>query len=206
MTGLFKIFLGALALPGKFEGLFNGVVNATLSLGLGIDGLTESFFLGIEDLVYLVIVIFTIISKYLNCIISFFVNLPSCFISHVISFVFSVLYLIFPLTAWIFWMLTGFDLMPYFDKAFDFIYDGDDMLAKYIGFNFFKFPPSIIKQCYTCNGKVTKLRDILVDVSQIKDVGNKIAYDMTKTVPRLMKPAMPYIYKTADALDQVFFQ
>ena len=206
LTGLFKIFLAALALPGKFEGMFNGVTNATLSLATGIEGLSRSLYVGIEDLVYLVIVIFTIVSKYMNCFISFLVNLPSCFISHVISFVFSVLYLIFPLTAWIFRMLTGFDLMPHFDKAFEAISDGDDVLATYTGFNFLKFPPSIIKQCYTCNGKVVKLRDILVDVSQIKEVGDKISYDMTKTVPRLMKPAMPYIYKTADALDQVFFQ
>jgi hypothetical protein len=206
LTGLFKIFLAALKIPSKFEKMFEGVTNAGLSLGTGLEGIFQSTFLGIEDLVYLVIVIYTIASKYFNCFILFLVNLPSCFISHVITCVFSVLYLIFPLTAWIFRTLTGFDLMPHFDKAFEVIYDGDDMLAKVIGFNFLKFPPSIIKQCYTCNGKVIKLRDILKDVSKIKDVGDKIAYDMTKTVPRFMKPAMPYIYKTANAVDEVFFQ
>jgi len=206
LTGLFKIFLAALKIPSKFEKMFEGVTNAGLSLGTGLEGIFQSSVLGIEDLVYLVIVIYTIASKYFNCFILFLVNLPSCFISHVITCVFSVLYLIFPLTAWIFRMLTGFDLMPHFDKAFEVIYDGDDMLAKVIGFNFLKFPPSIIKQCYTCNGKVIKLRDILTDVSKIKDVGDKIAYDMTKTVPRLMKPAMPFIYKTASAVDEVFFQ
>ena len=206
LTGLFKIFLAALKIPSKFEKMFEGVTNAGLSLGTGLEGIFQSTFLGIEDLVYLVIVIYTIASKYFNCFILFLVNLPSCFISHVITCVFSVLYLIFPLTAWIFRTLTGFDLMPHFDKAFEVIYDGDDMLAKVIGSNFLKFPPSIIKQCYTCNGKVIKLRDILKDVSKIKDVGDKIAYDMTKTVPRFMKPAMPYIYKTANAVDEVFFQ
>jgi hypothetical protein len=147
LTGLFKIFLAALKIPSKFEKMFEGVTNAGLSLGTGLEGIFQSTFLGIEDLVYLVIVIYTIASKYFNCFILFLVNLPSCFISHVITCVFSVLYLIFPLTAWIFRTLTGFDLMPHFDKAFEVIYDGDDMLAKVIGFNFLKFPPSIIKQC-----------------------------------------------------------
>jgi hypothetical protein len=198
--------LAALALPGKFESMFDGVVNSGIALGMGIEGLGQSLYLGVEDLVFLVIAIYTIISKYINCFISFLVNLPSCFISHVITCVFSVLYLIFPLTAWIFRMFTGFDLMPYFDAAFESISDGDDYIATYTGFNFLKFPPSIIKQCYTCNGKVVRVRDILKDVSKIKDVGDKISYDMTKTIPRYMKPAMPYIYKTANAIDRVFFQ
>ena len=206
LAGLFKIFLAVLQIPTKFEKLFEGVTNAGLALATGLEGITESTFLGIEDLVYLAIVMFTIASKYANCVISFIVNLPGCFISHVITCIFSVLYLIFPLTAWIFWMLTDIDLMPYFDAAFEVIYDGDDMFAKIIGFNFLKFPPSIIKQCYTCNGKVVKLRDILKDVMKIKDVGDKISFDMTKRVPRFMKPAMPHIYKTANAVDQVFFQ
>jgi len=206
LAGLFKIFLAALKIPTKFDKIFQGVTNAGLSLATGIEGAVRSTYLGIEDLIYLAIVLFTIASKYMNCFISFLINLPSCFISHVITCIFSILYLIFPLSAWIFWMLTGFDLMPYYDAAFDVIYDGDDMLSKIIGFHFLKFPPSIIKQCYTCNGKVVRLRDILKDVMKIKDVGDKISFDMTKTIPRYMKPAMPFIYKTADAVDQVFFQ
>lgn len=204
LAGLFKIFLAVLKIPTQFDTIFKGVTNAGLSLATGIGGITQTTFLGLKDLVILVIAVYTFVAKYIGCFINFLVNLPSCFISHVITCIFSVLYLIFPLTAWIFWMLTDFDLMPYFETAFDHIADGDDMLASYIGFNFLKFPPAIIKKCYTCNGETLRLKTVLTDALKIKRVGDIISHDATKTVPQYMAPAMPYLYNTADAVQKLF--
>ena len=101
-------------------------------------------------------------------------------------------------------MLTDFDLMPYFETAFEHIADGDDVLATYTGFNFLKFPPAIIKQCYTCNGETLRLKTVMTDALKIKRVGDIISHDATKTVPQYMAPAMPYLYNTADAVKKVF--
>jgi len=204
--GLFEIFLKVLTIPEKFGQILGGMTNAGLALTSGVGGIVESAFLGLEDLIYLAIFIITLISKYLNCFIMFIVNLPSCFTSHILTVVFGVLYLIFPLTAFIVWMGTGFDLMPYYDQGFDMVDSMDDSMAEVIGFHLTKFPPSIIKQCYTCNNKVIRLRDIVKDVGGIREVGAKIAHDLTVVVPEYMKPAMPFIYKTADYIGQAFLE
>ena len=206
LAGLFKIFIAALKIPTKFDLITQGFTNAGLSLATGIEGIAKSAYLGLEDIIFGIIVLYTIVSKYMGCFLSFLMNLPGCFVAHIISCVFSVLYLIFPLTSWIFYTGTGISLMPFYNAGFDTLDSFDDMIYPYTGFYFTKFPPSITKQCYTCNGKVIRLRDILKDVSKFSEVGDKFSHDMTKTVPRYMKPAMPYIHKTADAIDQVFFQ
>ena len=204
LAGLFKIFLEALKIPTQFDTILSGVTNAGLALATGIGGLTQTTFLGLQDVVVVVIAIYTFLAKYFDCFINFVVTLPQCFISHVLTCMFSILYLIFPLTAWIIWMLTGFDLMPYFEDAFDHIADGDDMFAEYTGFNFLKLPPAIIKTCYTCHGETLRLKDIIKDALKIKDVGDLISHDATKTVPQYMAPAMPYLNNTAAAVSKLF--
>jgi hypothetical protein len=202
--GLLKLIISILKIPMKFDMIFEGITSAGLALSLGLEGAVKSTFLGVEDLVALFTFLVSFFMKYLNCIVSFFVNLPACFVAHIITCVASVLYLIFPLTAFIFKFGTGIDLMPMFESAFKRISDGDDMMAGYIGFHFTKFPPAIIKKCYTCNNKVIKVNDILTDAAKLKTVGDKVAYDMTKKVPDYMRPAMPHIKRTGKIVEKVF--
>ena len=204
LTGLFKIFIAALKIPTKFDLIFNGVKSAGTSLALGIEGAIKSTFLGIEDLVLLVIALFTFFMKYITCIFKFFINLPYCFISHIITCISSIIYLIFPFTSFLFWMGTGIELMPYYEVMFSYIDEFDDKFAEIAGFHFAKFPRSIIKTCYTCNNKVIRLNDILKDAMKIRRVGDKINKDANQTIPRYMKPAMPHIYKTAYYVNKVF--
>lgn len=204
LKGLIKIFLGALKLPTKFDSIFSGLESAGNSLAFGLEGIVKSMFLGLEDVILLCIAIFVFLSKYFVCFITFIINLPSCFITHVITAVSSVLYLIFPLTSYIFWSGTGVSLMPFYEVGFAQVGAFDDMFYILFGFNLFKLPPSIIKKCYTCNGKILKLKDVINDAMKISKVGDKISGDMTKTVPRYMKPAMPHLFKTAMAVDKVF--
>lgn len=202
--GLLELIISILKIPTKFDMIFEGITSAGLALALGLEGAVKSSLLGVEDLVSLFTFLVSFFMKYINCIISFFVNLPACFVAHIITCVASVLYLIFPLTAFIFKFGTGIDLMPMFESAFKRISDGDDMLAGYIGFHFTKFPPAIIKKCYTCNNKVIKVNDILTDAAKLKTVGDKVAYDMTKRVPDYMRPATPYIKRTGKIVEKVF--
>jgi hypothetical protein len=204
LTGLFKIFIAVLKIPTKFDLIFNGIKSAGTSLALGIEGAIKSTFLGIEDIVLLVIALFTFTMKYITCIFGFFINLPYCFLSHIITCISSVLYLIFPFTSFLFWMGTGIELMPYYEIMFSYIDAFDDQFAEIAGFHFAKFPRSIIKMCYTCNNKVIRLRDIIKDAMKITKVGNKINKDANQTIPRFMKPAMPHIYKTAYYVNKVF--
>lgn len=204
LKGLIKIFLGALKLPTKFDAIFSGLESAGNSLAFGLEGIVKSVFLGIEDVILLCIALFVFLSKYFVCFITFIINLPSCFITHVITAASSVLYLIFPLTSYIFWSGTGISLMPYYEAGFAQIGSFDDMFYILFGFNLFKLPPSIIKKCYTCNGKILKLKDVITDAMKISKVGDKISGDMTRTVPRYLKPAMPHLIKTAMAVDKVF--
>jgi len=201
---LIQLIVSILKIPMKFDMIFEGITSAGLALALGLEGAVKSSLLGVEDLVSLFTFLVSFFMKYINCIISFFVNLPACFVAHIITCVASVLYLIFPLTAFIFKFGTGIDLMPMFESAFKRISDGDDMLAGYIGFHFTKFPPAIIKKCYTCNNKVIKVNDILTDAAKLKTVGDKVAYDMTKRVPDYMRPATPYIKRTGKIVEKVF--
>jgi len=204
LKGLFKIFLAALKLPSKFQYIFKGIESGGKSLAFGIEGAVKSTFLGIEDVILVVIFLFTFTMKYFSCLVRFFVTLPGCFVSHIITCISSILYLIFPLTSFIFWMGTGIELMPYYEVVFEQIDEFDDIFAQIAGFHFWKFPQSVIKKCYTCNNKVLRLKDILADVMKITKISDKIKIDFGKKVPRFMKPAMPHIYKTAYFVNKLF--
>jgi hypothetical protein len=47
-----------------------------------------------------------------------------------------------------------------------------------------------------------KLRDVLTDVGQIEDAGNRIAYDFNNTIPKYMKPSVPFGKKSLKSLDK----
>ena len=95
-------------------------------------------------------------------------------------------------------------LNPWIDMMFDIMDKADDSFAAISGFNVTKWPPLINKICYTCNGKVVKMRDVFNDIGNVVKVGVKLSTDVTKTMPRYMRKSIPHLVRTQRYLKQVF--
>jgi hypothetical protein len=204
--GLFQIVTGVIKIPTRFDKIFMAFKESTLGVVKGIEGIGKSIALSIYDLGLLAYNLLIIIFKYTNCLISFIITLPMCFVIHIITFVFTILYLIFPLTAFLLSLGTGgmVNLNPAINTFFQLMDTADDSFASISGFNLTKWPPLINKICYTCNGKVVKLKDVFRDMGNVIKVGIKISTDVTRTMPRYMRKSMPHLVKTQRYLRQVF--
>jgi hypothetical protein len=171
-----------------------------------VEGLGKSTVLGIKDIVLLIVAILKVIIKYAKCIISFALTtvLGGCAFMHLITLLFYILYLIFPITAFLVYLASGLDIMPLIDAFFDMISEGDDKLAETIGFNLTKWPKPIHMWCYTCFFEEVKLKDVLKDIMVVKDVGDMIQYDFNKTMPKYFRPAKIPAISAKKNLDAVF--
>lgn len=190
LIGLIK---GILTLPMRFTNMFQALTNSGIALGLGAKGLGESTVLGIKDLFLLFVAIIKVIIKYAKCMVSFTLTtvFGGCLFPHVITFLFYILYLIFPITSFLMYSATGFDLDPYIDSFFEMIHKADDDLVKAgtMPFNVTKWPEWINMWCYMCFFEEVHLKDVLNDVMVVKQVGDLITHDFNVTMPRYLRAA-----------------
>jgi|LauGreDrversion4_2_1035121.scaffolds.fasta_scaffold21852_3 hypothetical protein len=185
---LIDLILGVVKLPVRFLNLFKSITYAGAALGMGIGGISKSFALGTKDLYILIVAILKIIFKYALCIASFWITTTfgGCIFVHIISLMFVILHLCIAHLVDKIHEYIGLDFTFVIDDIFEYI----------------KWPTTIQSLCYTCFGKPVKLRDVLVDVKVIEDIGNKISYDFTYHMPRYMKPAIPFGKKSLKNLDK----
>ena len=204
-AGLIQMFVMMTQLPGKFKLISNAMEGAGKAVATGLDGMILSTYLVVKDIAAVIFSIIIFVVKYLGCIITFFMTLPFCFVSHIIWCIWKVFYLIFPFTSCMCWYMTGYELMPIYDKMFEFLDHADDtVIYPLLGFYLTKFPPSIIKLCYTCNNKVLRLSQVAKDTNPIVRAGKMFGYDMGVRVPQYMRPAKPHLYKVSVNMDRLF--
>jgi len=193
ITQLLGIIKGVLTLPMRFSNMFQALTKSGLALGLGAKGLGESTVLGIKDIFLLIVAIIKVFIKYFKCMVSFTLTtiFGGCFIPHIITFLFYILYLIFPVTSFLLYSATGFDLDPYIDAFFEMIHKQDDawVEAGTMPFNVTKWPEWINMWCYMCFFEEVHLKDVLSDVMVIKQIGDLITHDFNVTMPRYLRPA-----------------
>ena len=176
LKDLIKLIMGIVELPMRFGYLFGALMQGTGALALGVGGISQSVALGTRDVYILIIAILKIVFKYFLCILSFIITtIGGCFLIHVITLFFVMLYLFIMFLLDMVNEATGFDLSPMVDKALEVV----------------KWPEPIGTICYSCFGKRVKLREVLADVGVLEDIGNMISYDFNNTIPRYMKPAVP---------------
>ena len=191
---LIGIIESVLTIPMRFMNTFQALTNAGLALALGVEGISESAVLGIKDILILIVAILKVFFKYLKCIVSFTLTtvFGGCFIPHIITFLFYVLYLIFPITSFMVYSASGLDLDPYIDAFFDMIHSYDDSLveAGTMPFHITRWPDWINMWCYMCFFEEVHLKDVLTDVMVVKQIGDLITHDFSVTMPRYMRPAM----------------
>lgn len=200
---LISLILGIVKLPVRLARIGEGLTKSSMALGLSVGGLGQSVALAAEDLWILIVTIASLIVKYFLCILSFTITtIAGCLVIHIITFVLSVLYLIFPLTAYVVEMASGYDLTPHIDYAFERMHEYDDNQAIYTRVNLMRWPFLIELFCYTCFGKPVKLKDVLVDVWAIKSVGDLISYDFSVRMPGYMKAGAPLARSAGNAFDK----
>jgi hypothetical protein len=202
LIGLIK---GIITLPMRFANMFQALTNSGLALALGAKGLGESTVLGIKDMFLLFVAIFKLCIKYGACMVSFTLTtvFGGCFIPHIITFLFYVLYLIFPIASFLVYSASGFDLDPYIDSMFEMIHLQDEALveAGTMPFHVTKWPEWINMLCYRCFFKEVHLKDVLRDVMVVKHIGDLITHDFNVTVPRYMRPARGVAVSAKQHLD-----
>ena len=184
---LIALIMNLIKLPLRFGHLFASLTTGTASLALGIGGITQSVALGTKDIYLLIVAILNIVFKYTLCIISFVLTtISGCLFVHVLTLFFVMVYLFIIYLADLFNDHTGIDFTSTIDQVVENI----------------RYPDFINNTCYSCFGKPVKLREILVDVGVLTDIGNMISYDFNNTMPQYMKPATPLGNLALDSLDK----
>lgn len=200
---LIGLILGIIKLPVRLARIAEGLTTGTMALGMSVEGLGLSVGLAAEDLWLLIVTIASLIVKYFLCILSFTITtIAGCILVHAITFTLSVMFLIFPLSAYVIEMLIGYDMTPEIDLMFERMHEIDDLQATYTKVNLLRWPYPIELFCYTCFGKPVKLKDVLVDVWAIKSVGDIISYDFSVRMPGYMKVATPMAKASGRAFDK----
>jgi hypothetical protein len=203
---IIQIVKMTLKLPTRFDKIFQAFQNSTMGLLFGIEGISKSLALGVYDIMMILYNIFRAVLKYINCIVSFLVTLPFCAFIHVITLIFYLIYLPFPIMALLIYLATGMNFMPYIDYVFEMIDYADDIFAEWngLGIHFAKWPPLINTLCYSCFGKKVKMRDVFGDISIIGKSGKKLGRDFSVVMPRYMKRSTPYLKRSMRNIGQVF--
>jgi hypothetical protein len=199
---LISLIMDIIMMPIRFAFMSKGIGEGVAALVLSIEGLGQSTALAAEDLWLLLVSVGTILIKYCLCVISFVITtIGGCFLIHIITFVLSVMFLIFPLTAYVVERAIGYDLNPIFDILFEKMHEFDDNQAARTGVNLLRWPMPINLICYTCFGMPVALKDVLADVWALKIVGDMIAYDFSIRMPTYMKTATPVAQAAAASFD-----
>lgn len=205
IPSLIQILLSVIKIPTRFDKVFGMLSNGGTALGEALAGLGKSGYLGIKDLIILVMAIVKVIVKYWKCVLSFWITTfyGGCFIFHPVTLLFYILYLIFPITAYIVWSFTTFDLNPYIDTMFEEIDRADEQFAEMAGFHITKWPDVINQWCYTCFFQEVKLKDVLKDIMVVKDIGDMITRDFNEKMPMYFRPAKKHALLAKRNMDAV---
>jgi hypothetical protein len=131
----------------------------------------------------------TMIFRYINCIIAFFVNLPYCFFAHLITVSVLIVYYLIVLIIIVIRFITGVDLKPSLDLVYESCVSADNLLHGVTGIYLMRFPPSIINRCYKCGGKILTTRDVYDDLSVFTVIGNRMSHLFKVRVPGYMQDA-----------------
>jgi hypothetical protein len=184
---LIKLILGMVEIPMRFGYLSASLLSATAAFGVGIGGLAQSIALATKDVYILIFTILHIIFKYFLCIISFTITtIGGCYFIHIFTLLFLMVYSFAIFITDKISEFSGMNFSPMIDNLMEHI----------------SWPSSIQMICYSCFGMPVKLRDVLADVGVIEDIGNMISYDFNNTMPRYMKPAVPFGKASLKSLDK----
>ena len=201
---LIALIMGIIELPMRFTYMSIGLAEGSIALALSMEGLGQSIALAGEDFWYLIVAIAIVIWKYTLCVISFIIStVAGCFMVHVITFAISVLFLIFPISAFVFEIVSGIDISPQIELAFEKMHEVDHQMAAYTGMYLMQWPDTINTFCYTCFGTPVKMKDVITDVWAIKSAGDMISYDFSVRMPQYMKEAAPFAKAADDAMNKV---
>jgi hypothetical protein len=191
-TQLIRIIMSVIKLPIRFKNMFDALMNASEAVAQSVDGLGKSVELLAKDFTKLILAILSIVFKYSLCILSFVITtIGGCFLVHIITFACYVLYLIFPLTAYFFKLVTSVDIMPLIDYMFEALSKSDDQLYDLVGIHVTKWPDTINRICYTCFGKKVKWREVSADLGALSDLGDLINFDVNQKIPHYLRNAIP---------------
>ena len=201
---LIKLIKAIVHLPMRFMNMSKSLAFGTVALATGIEGLAKSAILGTKDIITLIIAIIRIVAKYFICILSITITtIAGCFLIHGVTFMFYVMYLIFPASGYFVELATGIDIMPTVDAMFEMLGEIDNVMGQYTGGIYaMKWPDAISNICYTCFGEHVQIRDVLVDVDVIKDIGEQMSFDFGKVIPGYMSPSQPYGHTSMQYLDK----
>lgn len=184
---LIQLILNIVKLPKRFFYLSKSIGEATAALTLSIGGIGKSVALGIKDIYILIIAILNIIFKYFLCILSFIITtISGCLLVHLFTFFVLLIKMVILYVTDFIDSTLQINTSDTIENAFEYI----------------QWPESINKVCYTCFGKKVKLRDILIDVRVIEDIGNTIMYDFNIRMPRYMRPGVPLGKAASRSLDK----
>lgn len=173
---IIQLIRGIFEIPKRFSYMSLALMEGTGSIIMGIEGISKSIALGTKDIYLLIIAILNIVFKYSLCILSFIITtIAGCLLIHPISLIVLIIYLGIMFIVDKIHSNFGVDFSSNVDQVFDHI----------------KWPEAIQMYCYSCFGKRVKLRDILVDVGVISDIGDMINYDFNNRMPEYLKPAKP---------------
>jgi len=206
IASLIKLLLGILSLAKKFPIAFSAIGNASMGITMSAQGIVKIIMITIFHIANIFKVSVEVVIHNITLLTDFVIKLPKCFLVHIIKMIFAVLYLIFPALSYICWSLTEYSLMPGFNYVFKQLDDGDNWVsAKLFNSDFYllKFPRSITKHCYYCNGKPYRLDDIIDDMNKVGAAGTKYNRDLERKAFPSMKPATPYLLRTKRLVDKL---
>jgi hypothetical protein len=177
-----------LAIPERIINAGDAVGDIGSGIVNGIIGSIQSAFASVAGILRAAWDIVAMIFRYIDCTITFIINLPYCFVSHVITLVAYVSYYLFLLLPIIIIRIgTGFDLKPSLDQLVEALEAGDEILYGLAGFRLLQMPPSIINRCYKCRGKIMTYQDVYDDLSIFTLIGNRLGYVFKVKIPGYMK-------------------
>ena len=186
---LIDLIVGIITIPKRFPDMLQASLRSVEMLALGITGFAQSTALGISDIALLFYSILQLIVKYGLCILSFIITLAPCFIIHIITALFYVVY---------YWLI--YTPISGIDRAL-----GTSSLKMVDNaLSYFSWPKPISMLCYSCFGKQVKLVDVMDDVSVITDIGDKMSFDFNKKIPRYLRPATPAAKAVKKHLEAAF--
>jgi hypothetical protein len=187
---LIQILIAVVKLPTKFGNIYHALIDSGETLGKSMSGIGKSAYLGIKDIIILVVAIVKVILKYAKCILSFIITTTfGCLIIHILTFLCYILYLIFPISAYLIWTFSNIDMNPTIDSFFEMIDQADNQFEEMVGFYLTKWPHYIHMFCYTCFFQEVKLKEVLDDVMVVKDIGDMIQNDFNNKIPVYFRPA-----------------
>jgi hypothetical protein len=206
IASLIKLLLGIITLGKKFAIAFSAIGNAAMGITMSAEGLVKIGMLSIFHIANIFKVSMEVVIHNITVLTDIVIKLPKCFLVHIIKMIFAVLYLIFPAFSYICWSLTGVSLMPAFNATFKMLDEGDNWVSDKLfnsDFYLLKFPRSITKHCYYCNGKPYRLDDIMDGMNKVGNAGTKYNRDLERKAYPAMKPAKPYLLRTKRLVDKL---